>query len=197
MCATLDYYEQHAARFVADTLDVDMSALHDRFLSELSCPAQILDAGCGSGRDSRAFLQRGHVVHAIDASPAMAHIASANIGQEVEVLRIEELEASPRYDGIWACASLLHLPDQAIPSALQRLWAALRPKGVLYLSFKHGEGEHQEAGRHFTDATETRLRTWSAELEDVHAIECWLTGDRRPDRPQTWLNALLRREPGA
>ncbi|MDZ7827751.1 MAG: class I SAM-dependent methyltransferase [Gammaproteobacteria bacterium] len=196
MCATLDYYEQYAARFAADTLDVDMSALHDRFLAELLL-AQILDAGCGSGRDSRAFLQRGHVVHAIDASPAMARIASANIGQEVEVLRIEELEASPRYDGIWACASLLHLPEQAIPSALQRLWAALRPGGVLYLSFKHGEGEHQEAGRQFTDATETRLRTWSVELE-VHpctpAPLYWTTHVLIDRRPVVRRSA---REPGA
>lgn len=197
MCATLDYYEQHAARFAADTLDVDMSALHDRFLAGLPPHARILDAGCGSGRDSRAFLERGHRVHAIDASPALARIATANIGQEVEVLRIEHLDANARYNGIWACASLLHLPEGAMPAALQRLWTALEPGGVLYLSFKYGEGDHSEAGRHFTDATEPRLRDWCGALKDLQKIECWLTEDQRPDRPQTWLNALLRRGPGA
>jgi SAM-dependent methyltransferase len=196
MCATLDYYEQHAARFAADTLDVDMSALHERFLAGLPPLARILDAGCGSGRDSRAFLQRGHRVHAIDASPALARIATANIGQQVEVLHIEDLDAKACYEGIWACASLLHLPEAAMPDALRRLWTALKPGGVLYVSFKYGDREYAEAGRHFTDATEPRLRDWCRELKDLQAIECWLTEDQRPGRSQTWLNALLHRGPG-
>ena len=80
-----------------------------------------------------------------------------------------------------------------MPVALERLWSALKPEGVIYLSFKLGVGERTHNGRHFTDATETQLQTWLAPLGDVESVECWITKDQRPDRQENWLNALIHR----
>ena len=195
MTNTVGYYNRNAARYVADTAEADLSALRERFLADIPAGGFILDAGCGSGRDSLAFLRRGYRVRAFDAAAEVARIASERIGHPVQVQRFEELDERAAYDGIWACASLLHLPTAELPNALQRLWAALKPDGVLYLSLKHGDGERIDAeGRHFTDATEARLRDWLTALHEIAAINCWLTRDERPDRAETWLNALVRRQ---
>jgi HKD family nuclease len=195
MTDTVGYYNRNAARYVADTVEVDLSALHQRFLAQVPAGGFILDAGCGSGRDSYAFLQQGYRVRAFDAASEIARFAAEHIQQPVQVQRFEELDERAAYDGIWACASLLHLPEAELPNALQRLWAALKPDGVLYLSLKHGDGERVDAeGRHFTDASETHLRDWLAELPEVATIDCWLTLDERPGRTETWLNALVRRK---
>ena len=195
MTDTVGYYNRNAARYVADTVEVDLSALHQRFLAQVPARGFILDAGCGSGRDSYAFLQQGYRVRAFDAASEIARRAAEHIQQPVQVQRFEELDERAAYDGIWACASLLHLPAAELPNALQGLWAALKPDGTLYLSLKQGDGERVDAeGRHFTDATEVRLRDWLASLPEVAAIDCWLTPDERPDRTENWLNALVRRE---
>lgn len=191
---TIQFYERNAESFTRDTGDVDMSATHDRFLAQLPPSAIILDAGCGSGRDAAAFLERGHRVHAFDASSRMARLAEARIGQHVEVLRFDEFESHDKYDGVWACASLLHVPEDALPDAISRLWQALRPSGVLYVSFKQGKGERSKDGRHFTDATEARLAHWTLRLKALSRIECWQSVDARPSHRQEWLNALLVRE---
>ncbi len=198
MNETVDFYEREAARYVADTLGVDVAALRARFCARLPAGALILDAGCGSGRDSRAFVAMGHRVHACDASPAMAREAEAVLGQPVSVVRFEDFETASVYDGIWACASLLHVPEASLPDVLARLWRALRPGGVFYLSMKHGQSERRDGwGRHFTDATASRLRGWLNGLADLGVIEIWITPDARPGSSDEWLNALLTRQAGA
>ena len=195
MTTTVSFYNRNAARYSADTAGIDLSALHERFLALVPAGGFILDAGCGSGRDSLAFLKRGYRVRAFDAAPEMARLAAVHIGQPVQVQRFDELEERAAYDGIWACASLLHLPEAELPSALQRLWAALKPDGVMYLSLKHGDGERIDTkGRHFTDTTEDRLRGWLAALQETGVVDCWLTHDERANSTEIWINALVRRE---
>ena len=125
----------------------------------------------------------------------MARLAGAHCGFDVAVRRFEEVDELAQFDGIWCCASLLHVPLAAMPETLTRLWNALRPGGVLYLSFKHGTGERVHGGRRFTDADEAVLRQWFAHLPDVHPLEVWLTDDQRPDRTGRWTNALATRQP--
>ena len=170
-----------------------MSALHDQFLDRLADGALILDAGCGSGRDSKAFLERGFRVHAFDGSTKLAARASEFIGLPVSVCQFMEFGERDKYDGIWACASLLHIREQSLPEVLARLWSALKPEGILYISFKLGGGERVHDGRHFTDATEARLRVWLSGITDVSTIDCWTTLDARPDRDEAWLNTIIRR----
>lgn len=191
---TLQYYNKNAAKFFQQTVDVDMSALHERFLRCVPAGGTILDAGCGSGRDGKAFLAQGYRVVAFDASPELAVLATEFLGQPVAVRTFAEVDEVDAYDGIWACASLLHLPMVELPAALARLWTALKPGGVLYLSFKEGEGERQKGGRHFTDLQQEKLQKLLDGLSDKESCALWQTSDCRRERTDTWLNALIRRK---
>jgi len=147
-----EYYSQNARSFFDSTVNVDMSALHEAFLTKLPARASILDAGCGSGRDAKAFADRGHKVPAFDASAKFASLATQHCGFEVAVRRFTDIDEVEAYDGIWCCASLLHVPSTELPHCFARLWRALRPGGCLHVSFKLGDGEREHAGRRFTDA---------------------------------------------
>ncbi|MEG2091102.1 class I SAM-dependent methyltransferase, partial [Niameybacter sp.] len=111
MNQTLNYYNTNAQDFIAGTLNVDMSELRNTFTKHLPQEAYILDAGCGSGRDSLAFKEAGYMVTAIDGSEAMCQQTEALIGQPVRHMVFQEVEDVQLYDGIWACATLLHVPD--------------------------------------------------------------------------------------
>lgn len=195
MDPTDDPYEAMAPAFFAATVGVDMAPLHARFVAGLTPGAHVLDAGCGSGRDARAFSGMGFRVTAFDASAALARLASAHCGFEVAHRRFEDVEESGVYDGIWCCASLLHVPRVDLPRTLSRLWRALRPGGRLYASFKLGTGDRIEGERHFTDADEQQVRAWFGVLPNVRALDVWLSDDRRPDRPQEWINVLVHQTP--
>lgn len=197
MAETIDFYNRNAADFFRETVGVDMSALHDRFLREIPAGGIILDAGCGSGRDAKAFKDRGYRISAFDASSELAALATEYLGQPVLVRTFANLQEVGFYDGIWACASLLHLPSSRVPDALSRLWRALKPGGTLYLSFKEGQGEREKDGRHFTDLDENALRAHLENLAHIERIDCWQTTDQRPGRTNVWLNALVRRKHSA
>lgn len=193
--STHHYYTQHAQDFFQSTKDVDMAALHGPFLDGLPAGARILDAGCGSGRDAKAFAALGHRVTAFDASPELAALACEHSGLPVAVRRFDEVVEEGAYDAIWCCASLLHVPLAEMPQTLARLWRALRPGGRLYMSFKHGSGERDHGGRRFTDATEEDVKAWTAAWPQLERTQLWLTNDQRPGRHEQWTNALLHRSP--
>ena len=192
---TIDFYQQNAEAFFNSTVNVDMTSLYEPFAAGLPPQGWVLDAGCGSGRDSRAFKERGFEVEAFDASAEMAALATAHSGVSVRHMRFSELSETTRYDGIWCCASLLHLPRHALPDAMQRLAAALRPGGVWYLSFKYGSGERTVAGRHFTDLDEEGLADLVMQMPGIVIQSVWQTQDRRPGRDEVWLNGLLQKAP--
>ncbi len=189
---TIDYYNQNAAEFAAATDQIDMTALYAAFLPLVKTGGLILDAGCGSGRDAAYFKHLGFNVSAFDASSALAKIASQRLKQPVAVQQFEQLNDLERYDGIWCCASLLHVAADNLVSVLGRLQQALKPGGVLYASFKYGEGEREVNGRCFTDMNETTLSTLAAGISGLKLSKTWLTQDQRPERSQeSWLNVLL------
>lgn len=190
---SIDYYQQHAQRFFDETVAVDMSMLHERFLACLPPAALILDAGCGSGRDALAFLRHGYRVEAFDAASEMADRARALTGLPVSTLRFDQFSAPARYDGIWCCASLLHVAEAELPGTFARLTQALKPGGIWYLSFKRGSGEREQNGRRFTDLTGARLRKLIEELDNVAVQDIWLSEDKRPGRNEVWVNGLVRR----
>ncbi len=195
---TSEFYQQHAETFFADTVEVDMTPLYRRFLPLLPEQAQILDAGCGSGRDAKAFADFGHHVTAFDASPVLVSMAERHLGQPVQCLRFQDITWQKAFDGIWACASLLHVPAAELPYAMQRLCKALKPRGVLYASFKYGSGEREHHGRRFTDLDEPGLAALLRQVPGLEEVETWTTGDLRPGREaERWLNTLLRRTEAA
>jgi superfamily II DNA or RNA helicase/SAM-dependent methyltransferase len=194
MNEAISYYNVNALRFYSETVDVDMSELYGRFLTAIPNGGLILDAGCGSGRDSRAFLDRGYRVLAFDGSVELARLASEKLGQSVNVCKFETFSCVEKVDGIWACASLLHVKESELPNTLSKLWSVLKPGGIFYLSFKLGDGERLHGERYFTDATESRLHAWFVGVKDVDGIDCWTSKDKRPDRDEYWLNALVWRQ---
>ena len=188
----MDYYENNAIAFVKSTLLVDMQPLYQRFLPLLPERANILDAGCGSGRDAKYFIKRGYKVTAFDASAEMAALAEKEIGLTVQVQRLQDIRYKNQFDGIWACASLLHVPAKKLPDVFRRLACALMSNGVIYCSFKYGQGEHVRQGRRFTDLDEVGLRALVEGIGELSIKEQWVTADRRQGREQErWLNGIL------
>ncbi|MEC8554047.1 MAG: class I SAM-dependent methyltransferase [Planctomycetota bacterium] len=155
---TIDFYDEHAEEYVSSTLGIDMSHVDHPFLSRMEKGQRILDAGSGSGRDTKAFLDLGYDVLPIDASCEMTKATQRLTGKTAFQLRLQEISFEGEFDGIWACASLVHVPLDEIPDVLDRLAYATRSGGVLYFSFKEGNGERLENGRHFTYLDESGLR---------------------------------------
>ena len=156
-----DCYETHAEAFVAATIGADMSSLRHRFLSALPLsrtgPVRILDAGSGSGRDARAFREAGFAVSAFDASAAMVTATRAHAEVSARRMRFEDFDWEHPFEGIWACASLLHVARDDLMPVIARLARHLVPGGVLYLAFKSGTQTRIKDGRRFTDITSDDL----------------------------------------
>lgn len=190
------YYDEHAEAFVASTADLNMAHVQAGFLEWVPPGGRILDAGCGSGRDSLRFLELGFAVDAFDASERMVREASRRTGLTVRRLTFQELEAAAEYDGIWACASLLHVPRAELPAVLTHLHRALKPGGVLFASFKHGKGEGWRHGRFFSDHDEASLHEAVAKAPGLEVARLGTTTDVRPGRAdERWLNALIAHRP--
>lgn len=191
---TLAYYNNNAHRFLADTQDIEFSGIQDIFLASLQPGALILDFGCGSGRDSRYFLQKGYQVEACDGSEEMVRAASRNTGLPVRLMLFSELDEDERYDGIFACASILHVPSAELPDILRKMKKAVKQDGILYFSFKYGTFEGIRNGRYFTDLTEDRLKQILDEVGGLEPDHIWITCDVRPGREEErWINILARR----
>lgn len=192
------YYDRNASAFIATTRDVDMSDARGRFLAAVPSrpdgPARILDAGSGSGRDALAFRVLGHIVRAFDASPEMVSATQSHATVQTRLMRFEDFAWEYPFEGIWACASLLHVSTVDLPKVIDRLAAHLVPGGALYLSFKRGTGERVKDGRRFTDMTAESL---SALLDGCGALnepDIWESRDCRPDRAsEVWVNAMVKK----
>ena len=190
MNQTISYYDKNAEEFCKNTIDADMSFCRDKFLKYLKNGAAILDAGCGSGRDSVAFKQIGYHVTAMDASLEICKEAEKVLGQKVLCKIFEEVNDENVYDGIWACASLLHVPKVRMKEVLYRLKRALKDDGILYASFKYGDDEKIVNGRLFSNYDEQSLRVLMSE-NGFEVLELFVTQDVREDRnEEKWVNVV-------
>lgn len=189
---TQSYYVEHAQDFIAGTLALDMNAVYAPFTQYLPAGGAVLDAGCGSGRDSLFFRQQGYAVLAIDACADFVRHTRAYAGVPAQARRFEEITEQGVFDGIWASASLLHLPPAHLQPVLEKLAAALKPGGVLYASFKYGDFAGWRHGRWFTDLNEAGLQALLPAQAGWRVLNTWQSRDARPERAQErWLNALL------
>lgn len=190
---TIDYYNKHAEKFTTSTFEVDMKSLYQPFLAELPEGARILDVGCGSGRDTLAFKNKGYQVDAIDYSEELVKKATQLTGIPVRLQSFYEIDADQAYDGIWACASLLHCERSRLTEVLEKMVQALKPNGVIYMSFKYGDSDRDQDGRQFTDLDENQAEALLEQFDNVQHIQQWVTLDQRPDRQEKWLNLLWKK----
>lgn len=188
---TLEFYNQNAESFFNDTIQVDMCELYRPFVELLKPKGRILDAGCGSGRDAKAFLEMSFQVDAMDASAEMVKLAREYTGLPVKHQMFESIDEIQAYDGIWACASLLHLTEAELPSVFTQLTNSLKSGGVWYMSFKYGSGQREKDGRVFTDMDEQRMQSLLKDCPKLKLVELWVTEDIRPDRNERWLNVMV------
>ena len=189
---TIDYYEKNAEGFAGSTADIEFSEMQDEFLKELKAGAFILDFGCGSGRDTKYFLQKGYRVTALDGSAKLCRIAEQNTGIPVMQMDFNDFDEQDKYDGIWACSSILHLPKPDLKNVLIHMEKALHAGGIIYTSFKNGDFSGMRNGRFFTDFTEDSFRIFVSDIEQLVIQKAWLTNDVRPGRQEEkWLNMIL------
>ncbi|MEX5441086.1 class I SAM-dependent methyltransferase [Acinetobacter indicus] len=190
---TIDYYNKYAEEFTASTFEVDMESLYQPFLAELSEGARILDVGCGSGRDTLAFKNKGYQVEAIDYSAELVKKAKELTNIEVRQQSFYDLAENNKYDGIWACASLLHCERDRLTEVLGLIFKALKLNGVCYMSFKYGNTDREIEGRSFTDLNEQQAHDLLKQIDQALLLQQWITVDKRPERTEEWMNILIRK----
>ena len=194
MNRTLEYYNKHANTFFDGTISADLKNTQDKFLSLLPSKGLILDFGCGSGRDTLYFLQKGFQVDAIDGSKELCILASKLTGLPVQQMLFQELEESDRYDGVWACSSILHISKDNLQDVFSRMIRATKKGGYIYMSFKYGDFEGYRNERFFTDFTENGFREYARIFPEITILETWISEDVRPGRSdEKWLNIILRK----
>jgi SAM-dependent methyltransferase len=156
--ATLAFYEREAATYTAMAHNGQFPQLWG-FLADLAPGAEILELGCGGGRDAEEMIRLGYRVTPTDGSPAMAAQAEQRLGRSVRVMTFAALDAEGAFDAVWASASLLHANAASLPAIFASIRRALRPGGRFCAGFKSGEGEaYDRLGRYYNFPTETALR---------------------------------------
>ena len=190
---SIAYYNKNAEEFYNGTVSADMSETCDKFLKYIAPGGRILDAGCGSGRDSLYFIKRGYKVVSFDASEKMVKLSSDLIGQQTLLMKFDEVDFKDEFDGIWACASLLHVPKAEMKDVMRKLIQGLKKNGILYMSFKYGQREEFRGERLFNLYDEKSLAELITEVGGLMIIEMFVTQDVRPGREdESWISCLYK-----
>lgn len=191
---TVDYYNENAKDFVQGTISVDFTKVQHKFIDKLEKGDYILDFGCGSGRDTKYFIDNGFKVDAIDGSEELCKLASDYTGIKVKYMYFQQLSDIDKYNGIWACSSILHLKYEELIRVIEKMNLALKQNGIIYTSFKYGDFEGERNGRYFTDMTEISFKKLIENIRDLRIEEYWITSDVRPGlNEEKWLNLILRK----
>lgn len=193
--STLDYYNSKAKDFVSGTVDVVFTEIQDLFIEYIPAGGKILDFGCGSGRDTKYFISRGYDVYATDGSEELCKIASEYTGIQVKQMLFEELDEVELYDGVWACASILHVEKKQLPEILKKIATATKKGGIVYTSFKYGDFEGVRNRRFFTYLTEESFEELLRNVPELSIEKLWISADVRAERgEERWLNIVLRKQ---
>ena len=194
---TLAHYDRSAQAFWAGTRDHDVSQNIDALLQhiEVAPPFEVLDFGCGPGRDLKVFTALGHHATGLEGSHALAAMARLNSGCAVLEQNFLELALpAGRFDGVFANAVLFHVPSQELPRVLRQLHATLKPRGVLFASNPRGQGQEGWNGERYGAFHD--WETWRGHVSAAGFAE--LAHYHRPAglpcEQQPWLASVWRRE---
>ena len=194
---SIDYYNRYAVPYYEETVDASMEEVMKPFvelLSEESENAEVLDLGCGSGRDTLLLEEYGFYVTPMDGSEEMCKLAEVNTDKEVLQMTYDEMEFDDVFDGIWACASLIHLTEDEMRKVMKKLVQALKENGVLYFSVHRGDRDGIYHGRYFHDYNRRELQSLMEEYPELEVVDIWTTQDVRSEKSdKLWLNVLARK----
>ena len=183
----MSYYKEHAKEFIEDTFNCDMSEQYRFFEKHFKGEGTILDIGFGSGRDSLYFKSKGYEVYAIDPEEEFVKHGKELGLENVFKMKAQDINFVNKFDGIWACASLLHIPSKDLKLVFEKCKTALKSGGILYVSFKYGTFEGFRNGRYYLDLTEKLIEQFT----DLTILETKITEDVRPNRIEKWLNVIF------
>jgi SAM-dependent methyltransferase len=197
--ATLEFYAREAAAYGARSDGIGVSKALGAFLALLPKGGKVLDLGCGTGRDTQAILAAGFDVTAIDGSAEMAAEARKRTGLPVLVMLFEELSFDREFDGVWASASLLHVPRAGLPDVLRRVHTALKPGGWLEAGFKSGGHEGRDSlGRYYNYMNPEQLEPMLRAAGRWSSLELRTGRGKGYDGTETgWVEVLARKSADA
>ena len=188
-----EYYEMNAKRYAQETFSADMSEQYKRFLPLLGERARILDVGSGSGRDACYFQKKGYQVTALEPSKNLCREIRKVFSGEIVCSDIQSYQPDQRYDGIWACASFLHLQEKEVLSFFKKINLYLNEKGIVYLSGKNRITIGKAAdGRYFLEFTEQLVGKILAVNDRMKLEELWYTEDVSGRKGFRWMNVVLK-----
>lgn len=183
----MNYYEANFQAYIENTLNLDMSDLYSEF--KLPPRSRVLDIGCGAGRDLKFFKDRGHDCLGLEPSEKLAAFARQHSGCEVIESGIMEFNTDKKFEGVWACASLLHLSDSELETAFSHINRMMHQGSLFYCSFKRGCFKGQRAGRFYNDQT---LESLTPLITPEFVVsKSWITQDPRANHEEEWLNLIL------
>jgi SAM-dependent methyltransferase len=193
---TLHHYDVNAPRFFAGTIDHDVSQNIAALLGAIEAepPFTILDLGCGPGRDLKTFRAMGHRAIGLDGSEHFVEMAKAYSGCEVWLQNFLDLDLPDEmFDGIYANASLFHVPRSLLPKVLGELYAALKPGGVLFSSNPRGNNEEGWNGPRWGSFHD--YPAWEAFLTDAGftPLHHYYRPAGLPREQQPWLASVWRK----
>lgn len=192
---SIDYYNKYATAYFESSVNLDMSQIREKFEALLPEGGAILDLGCGSGRDSLAFFENEYEVTPLDGSKEMCALAEIHTDLDVLHMEFSDLDFDEVFDGVWACASLLHVPEEEMPDILKKIGQALKPGGIFFLSVKEGDFAGIRNGRYFVDYSKRKLTELVEDAGMFDIEEVWRTEDVRGTlKEQKWLNLIARKK---
>ncbi len=186
-----NYYDINAKDYIKNTINCDMSIHYERFLKYLPAKGKILDIGFGSGRDMIYFKSLGYDVEGIDTSLEFVKNMK-NREFDVSLMSVTKLNFKNTYDGLWACASLLHIKREELEETILRCINALKDNGILYCSFKYGDKEIEKDNRYFNYINEEIIND-IASKNDLNIVDLYQSNDVRTIRNnEKWINIIFK-----
>lgn len=193
--ATINYYNENYPEYDTSTNDIKLTEQWNQFLAHVRQKGLILDVGCGTGRDMLHFQHKGFHVEGIEPSSQMARISRERTGALIDEISVENLKYQNRYDGIWACASLLHLPKSSLPNTLRALIRALKKGSPMYISLKQGTGDIRKPdGRYFSSYLPAEITEILNKTRDIYDSKIWITDDATSRNNTKWINILITKQ---